>query len=214
MTATRIIAARGAVQVFCVVVHGRAQTPDDMVDLVVRPLDANGVRFALPKSDDAGWYAARAIDPLTATSRAEMAASLKVLDAVVTAARHAAPDLPVLLVGFSQGACLSVEYLMRHGPVVDAVALLTGCRVGVPDNDLPQSDLAALPVYASCGDADPWIPAASFHAMLRDLTRCGARLRTDMLPGRPHTVAAPEIAMIRRMIADLAASRPLLDGAA
>ncbi|MFZ3580656.1 alpha/beta hydrolase [Loktanella sp. DJP18] len=214
MGQSRIIKAEGVADIVCVLVHGRGQSPDDMEQLVVRPLNAAGVHYVLPQSGPTGWYAARAIDPLTDDCRAELGAALDQLDEAVTEAVAMAAGKPVLLAGFSQGACLSVEYLMPEGPVVDAAALLTGCRVGTCGDNLPITDLAGLPVYASCGDADSWIPAASYHDMLGDLTRAGARLRTDMLPGRPHTVAAPEIAMIRRMIADMAAQRPVFDGTA
>ena len=210
MAQTRIIAAQPTARVTCVVVHGRGQSQDDMMDMIVGRLDRSDVRYVLPKSDDVGWYAARAIDPLTDTTRAELQAALTLLDEVMSEA--AAPGLPVLLAGFSQGACLAVEYLMTRGPVPAAAALLTGCRVGTRGDGLPLSDLRGLPVYASCGDDDPWIPAQSHFEMLGDLTRAGARLRMDMFPGRPHDVAPAEIAVLSGMLADLAQVRPLLGG--
>lgn len=179
---------------------------------IVRHLHAPGVRFVLPKSDGPGWYAARAIDPLTTESRGELEQSLSALGTVIDTARSAMAGKPLLLIGFSQGACLSAEYLMRHGPFDGAAALLTGCRVGHRSDNPPIRNLAGMPIYASCGDNDPWIPAAAHYELLADLTRAGARIRTDMVPGRAHEVAPCEIAVLQMMIEDLAAGRAQFEG--
>lgn len=207
-------AAAGDAQVLCVVVHGRGQTQEDMMASIVRRLDVPGVRFVLPKSDGAGWYAARAIDPLTDQTRAEMTAGIDQITALIANAQRGARDCPVMYCGFSQGACLGVEVLMRHPDLVDAACLLTACRIGGPDDDLPLPPLNALPVYASCGDDDPWIPAAAHHAMLHALTQAGARVRADMFPGRPHEITDTEIAAMAEMLRALIADRAVLEGAA
>ena len=180
--------------VTCIVVKGRGQGVADMSRMILSRLDAPGVRFVVPVSDGPGWYTARAIDPLTDVTRGELAASVAVLTGLVAQSRG-----PVVLAGFSQGACLIAEYLFRHGPVSGA-CLFTGCRVGTRADDLPMADLTGMPVYASCGDADPWIPAGAFHDLLSDLTRAGARVRSDMFPGRAHAVTRTELDALAAML--------------
>ena len=215
MAQTRFIGPEAAVaEVLCVVIHGRGQTQDDMEQSIVRRLVAPQVRFVLPKSDGPGWYAARAIDPLTAQTRAELAASLLLVGDVIATARAEVPGKPMMILGFSQGACMAVEHLMAQGAEgVAAAALLTGCRVGHRSDAPGLAALVGLPVYATCGDNDPWIPAADHFDMLGDLTRAGARLRADMFPGRPHEVSAVEIAVVQAMIDDLTAGRAVFGGA-
>jgi phospholipase/carboxylesterase len=118
--------------------------------------------------------------------------------------------VPLVLAGFSQGACLAIEYLMTTSDLPDAAALFTGCRVGLPTDGLPTRDLAGLPVYASCGDEDPWIPADAYFRMLADLTGAGARLRADIFPGRPHTVTDTEIAALSGFLGALRDGTPIL----
>lgn len=197
----------------CVVVHGRGQSQADMMASIVDRLDVPGVRFVLPKSEAAGWYAARAIDPLTDQTRAELADGIRQVADLIVQERQRAVGRPVLLCGFSQGACLSLELLMRHPGRADAACLLTGCRVGAPSDGLPTASLSNVPVYASCGDDDPWIPVDAYERMLATLTRSGARLRTDMFPGRPHQVSDTEIAVLSQMLTSLAGGRPPLSGA-
>lgn len=206
-------AASDDADVLCVVVHGRNQTQQDMMDSIVTRLGVAGVRFALPKSDDVGWYAARAIDPLTDATAAELTHAVDQIATLIKDERQKAPDRPLLLCGFSQGACLSAELLMRHPKLVDAACILTACRVGADTDDLPLLKLDGLPIYASCGDDDPWIPQVAYHRMLVDLTRAQARLRTDMFPGRSHEVTDIEVANVAAMLTALAAGRAPFDSA-
>lgn len=197
-------AAADAAQVICIVVHGRGQSQQDMLDMIVSRVAVPHVRFALPKSVGPGWYDARAIDPLTDHTLIQMHDGVRQIADLIKAERTARPDLPVLLCGFSQGACLSVEVLMCQPQIADAVCLFTACRIGAETDNLPLKQLEGLKIYASCGDDDPWIPAVAHHRMIGDLTRAGARLRTDMFPGRPHTVTDTEIAALSDMLHALA----------
>lgn len=201
-------------KVLCIVVHGRGQTQQDMMASIVDRLNVAGVRYALPKSANAGWYAARAIDPLTDDTLIELHDGIRQIAGLIADEKAMSPACPVLLVGFSQGACMAMELLMCQPSIVDAACLLTACRVGSTADKLPLSALDGLPVYASCGDADPWIPQDAYHRMLGDLTRAGARIRTDMFPRRPHTVTDAEIGNIAAMLRNLAAGRAVLDGGA
>lgn len=197
--------------VICVVVHGRGQSQDDMRAMIVQHCDVPNVRFALPKSDGPGWYEARAVDPLTDITRTELAAGVDQIVALVAELRAEAPHLPLVLCGFSQGACTSMETLMRHPEIADAVCLFTGCRVGAPQDALPLASIPNLPIYASCGDQDPWIPATAFHHMLGELTKAGARLRSDVFPGRGHEVSATENAMLGTILKRVVAGQLVFD---
>lgn len=187
----------------CVFVHGRGQTPEDMADAVIRHLPQD-VAFALPRAEGKSWYAARAIDPLTAATRAELGSSLMQLAGVITTFRDMAPGKPLLLAGFSQGACLSVEHAFTGAQAPDALAALTGCRVGVAADSRATALPPGLPVYLSGADADPWIPVAAFAEAVAAFATQGAALRCDLFPGREHSVSPPEITMLSGMLRDLA----------
>lgn len=189
----------------CVFVHGRGQTPEEMVDQVIRHLPQN-VAYALPRAGGKSWYAARAVDPLTDATRAELSASLAHLHRGIIALRAASPSR-LLLAGFSQGACLSLEHACTGQASPDALAALTGCRVGNATDTRPTALPNGLPVYLTGGDADPWIPVAAFAEAAADLGRQGAALRADLFPGRAHEVSRPEIAMLSAILSDLAKGR-------
>lgn len=191
--------------VACVLIHGRGQTPEDMAEIAAAA-GVDACRFVLPRAAGKSWYSAKAVDPMTDLTEDQLAASLAQVGAAVALAR--AGGRRVLLAGFSQGACMAAEYTARVGRP-DGLCLFTGCRVGRAEGAMP--DLTGLPVYASCGDADPWIPLADFTLAAGDFARAGARVRTDVFPGRGHEVSATEVAMLAGMLADLAAGRTPLE---
>ena len=189
----------------CVLVHGRGQSPEEMQSHMLARLDAPGVAFLLPRAPGASWYTARAVDPLTPDTRAALADGLAGLRALIRDARAAAPGLPLLLAGFSQGACLSLEYAFAGQDAPDALAALTGCRVGGGGDARPERLAPGLPVYLTGSDADPWIPVEAFAEAALALGRSRAALRSDLFPGRAHEVSGAEIAILATMLGDMAA---------
>jgi phospholipase/carboxylesterase len=192
-------------KVQCIFVHGRNQSPEEMEVAVIRHLSTPDIAFHLPRAGDKCWYHGLAVDPRSEATQAELAQSLTGLAALVRRVR--AMGQPVLLGGFSQGACLSLEHAFTGRDGADAVAAFTGCRVGVPGDALPDSLTEGVPVYLTAGSADPWIPLPAFAEAAVGLGRGGARLRADVFPGRVHEVSAAEIAMLDGMLADMAAGR-------
>jgi phospholipase/carboxylesterase len=209
------IGARGPeAKAICVFVHGRGQSPEEMQADVLARLVAPDVAFVLPRAPAGVWWDARAVDPLTSVARAQLSDALDHLAAAVSAARAELPGQPLLLAGFSQGACLSIEYLCAGLPAPDALAAFTGCRVGVPGDARSEAAPSNVPVYLSGSDTDPWIPVSAFADAAQSLGMKGARLRADLFPGRCHEVSDAEIAMLGAILADLAAGRDPSMGAA
>lgn len=196
--------------VLCIFIHGRTQSPEDMMEQVIGRLSVRGVSFCLPRATGKSWYAARATDVLTEPTRKELTASLDYINGLVGTLRQAGgEDKPLLIGGFSQGACLSLEYAMTFGPWDGAMVNLTGCRVGQVTDTRPARDLDGMPVYLTGSDQDPWIPVQAFAEASEALGRARARLRCELFPGRTHQASDMEVAALDAMLQDLAeGSRP------
>lgn len=200
-------------QVICVFVHGRGQSPEAMQESVIQHLSAQGVAYILPRAPNGSWYDARAVDALTDDTRTALAGSLAQIDGLVSAAHTAHPHIPMVIGGFSQGACLALEYAFSNGPWNGALAAFTGCRVGTVSDDRPAKPLETLPVYLTGSDADPWIPLAAFADAAHALGRARARVRADIFPGRAHEPSPAEIAVLNTVLAELASGQtPTLEG--
>ncbi len=191
-----------AAQALCIFLHGRGQTPEEMIADNISRLGHPGIAYVLPRAPGKSWYGARAVDRLTPGTEADLTAAMAI---VASAAAAASSGLPLLLAGFSQGACLALELTLRGHMSPDALAVLTGCRVGTPACHRPVRPLQGLATYISGSDADPWIPPAAFADAAGTLAAHGASLRAESFPGRSHTVSDAEIDVLDAMLATLAA---------
>lgn len=192
--------------VHCVFIHGRTQSPEDMQEQVISKLKATaGVAFVLPRARGNSWYSARATDVLSDDTRHQLEHSIAHIRSLVAGLglgnRH---TKPLVLAGFSQGACLALEYAMRHGPWNGAMLNLTGCRVGTPNCVRPFADLDRLPVYLTGSDKDSWIPVEALAHAASELARARARLHCDVIPDRAHEVSSCEILKLNEILIDLA----------
>jgi len=197
----------------CVFVHGRGQTPEEINDGVIARVDAPDTAFWLPRQAEKAWYTAKAVDPLTEDTRMELSRSLGFLGTIMAEAHSAAAGRPVFLAGFSQGACLSLEYGFAGGHDMDALAAFTGCRVGKLGDKRPASFPADLPVYLSGSDADPWIPVTAFAETTLELGQARTALRSDLFPGRDHQVSDAECRMLATLLRDFTEQRNHIMGA-
>lgn len=194
--------------VACLILHGRGQTPEEMLRDVLNRVGLPLVHYRLPGAAGKSWYDARAVDPLTDATRAQVSAALDQVGAGLAAlADQGFPPQRIVLAGFSQGACVALEYALQRGAAFGGLCLHTACRVGGATGG---ERLQGLPVYAGCGDADSWIPFGHFITGLADLGAAGARLRADIFPGQPHLVCEAEIAVLRALLQAVATGQEVL----
>lgn len=203
----RLGASGSGVRALCVLVHGRGQSPEEMDRLILQRLNAPDVAFALPRAARGAWYDARAVDALTAPTRTQLDEALDLLSVEIAALRGDHPGVPLLLAGFSQGACLSIEYVCRGQGLPESLVALTGCRVGTSACARPDAAPPGLPIYLSGSNSDPWIPLDAMMDAARNLGSRGVNLRADVFPGRAHETSDAEIAMLQSMLFDLAEGR-------
>jgi phospholipase/carboxylesterase len=204
---TSLGVAADRAKVLCIFVHGRNQSPEEMETAVIRRLTASDAAYVLPRALDKCWYNALAVDARSDITTDELGRSLSDLRGLVGRVRGMSPGVPLVLAGFSQGACLALEHAFGGTDSPDAVVAFTGCRVGVPSDARPTGLMSGLPVYLSAGGADPWIPLHAFAEAVTELGRAGAKLRADVFPGRAHEVCDAEVAMLDRVLSDMAAGR-------
>jgi phospholipase/carboxylesterase len=183
----------------CIVVHGRGQSPAMMQEHIVARMKVRDICFLLPAAPSGSWYDARAIEALSDKTRQQMQQSLEIVGEVMAQAKSSGK--PVMLIGFSQGACLSMEYAFANGGWNGALACLTGCRVGDVRDGRPLELLNGMSVYLTGSDADPWIPIAGFAVAAGNFGAAGARLHCDVFPGRQHEVSDAEIKVLDEMLA-------------
>lgn len=179
--------------VAAILVHGRDRDPEEMRDLA-RRLDLPGIRFLFPRAPGRTWYPVRYYDAREANEPALTRAIETYGGLVDTLLAQGRPPERLVLGGFSQGACLTAELLMRRPRRYGAAILWTGGLIGPDGTHWPApAGLAGLPVYLSSSETDDWVEPGRVRQTEAWLARCGAAVELAMLAERDHRVSDAEI---------------------
>ena len=190
-----------------VLLHGRGGTPEEMIALADR-LRLDGCRWVAPAAATGSWYPHRFMEPLEANEPFLTRAIEECDRAVDEASEHGRiPPARIVVLGFSQGACLATEYALRHPGRCGALVMFTGGLIGPPGTPwrlaTPATTLGGLPVLLTGSDADEWVPEARVHETASVLTALGADVRCHIYAGRDHIVSDEEIVEAREFIKQL-----------
>src|SRR5204863_2441092 len=111
------------------------------------------------------------------------------------------PEERTLLLGFSQGACLTLEFAARHARRYAGVFGLSGGLIGPPGTPRDYSGtFDGTPVFLGCSDVDAHIPVERVHESADVFRAMGAAVDERIYPGMGHTVTGDEIATVTRIL--------------
>jgi phospholipase/carboxylesterase len=183
-----------------ILLHGRGGSAEDILSLAPEMYDERFAYLA-PQAANHTWYPYSFLAPLE-QNEPFLSSALGKLRLVVDEALAAGIARERIFVcGFSQGACLSSEFVARHPARYGGVVAFTGGLIGPPDMDLRHpGSLEGTPVLFSSGDPDPHVPWSRVEASAKQFSAMSAQVRAERYPGRPHTVLPQEIAAARRIL--------------
>lgn len=191
-----------AARAVVVAIHGRGAGPDDILSLAPS-IDRDDVAYLAPAAAGRSWYPQRFIAD-TALNEPHLGSALRRIAALVgDVAAAGIPHDRIVLLGFSQGACLSGEFVARHPRRWGGLVMLSGGLIGPPGTtwDTPGT-LDGTPVFIGCSDVDAHIPLDRVEESADVLTRMGGTVTLRIYPGMGHTVNRDEIEHARRAIDD------------
>jgi phospholipase/carboxylesterase len=195
----------GQARAAMVMVHGRGATAEDILELSVE-LNRTGFAYLAPQAANNSWYPQSFLAPI-ASNEPWLSSALDRLSTVLQRVEEGGiPRERTILLGFSQGACLALEFAARHAQRYGGVAALSGGLIG-PDGtprDYPGS-FAGTPVFLGCSDRDPHIPKGRVQQSAEVLRRLGADVTMRLYPNMGHMVNQDEIDFVGGMMAALIA---------
>lgn len=191
-------------KVAVVMLHGRGATAESILDLA-EPLATPGVAYLAPRAAGGSWYPYRFMEPIQRNEPHLSAALATVGEAIQQLVAAGVPAERIVLLGFSQGACLALEYAARHGHRYGGVVGLSGGLIGPPGTrwDFPAT-LDGTPVFLGCSDVDFHIPKERVDESAEILRRLGGAVTEEIYPGMGHTINQQEIEWVRDLLAGLA----------
>jgi predicted esterase len=184
-----------------ILVHGRGDSAGGILGLV-DAFDAPDVAWLAPEASGHTWYPYSFLSPI-AHNEPGISSGLRVIESLV--ARLAAAAIPperVVLMGFSQGACLAQEFAARHARRYHAIVGLSGGLIGPAGTPRDYSgSFEGTPVFLGCSDIDPHIPLERVHESALVFKRMGAVVDERIYPRMGHTVNDDEIAAVQKLLA-------------
>lgn len=190
-------------------VHGRGDSARGISQLAdVLPLD--DAVIAAPQATGNTWYPYSFLAPL-AMNEPGLSSGISVIgDIVDQLVERGLPSSAIVLIGFSQGACLVAEFVARNPRRYAGLAVLSGGLIGSGDRDdhQPPADklfeydghLDGTPVFLGCSDIDPHIPWARVEQSAEVFKRLGASVDLQQYPGMGHTVNYDELRRVSGLI--------------
>lgn len=181
-------AARAAM----ILVHGRGASAADIMT-VGSELMHPGFAYLAPEAAGYAWYPNPFTAPLE-SNEPHLSSALELLESLMSTVTAHVPPRRLILLGFSQGACLTLEFAARNARRYGGVIAFSGGLIG-PDGtprDYP-GDFEHTPVFIGCSDVDPHIAKDRVIEAGDVLKGMGADVTVRLYPNMPHTVNADEI---------------------
>jgi predicted esterase len=190
-----------------VMVHGRGASAESILTLADE-FDQTGFTYLAPQAAGGTWYPNRFLAP-TVSNEPWLSSALAAVDQVVAKVGAAGISHErIIILGFSQGACLALEYAARNAQRYGGIVGLSGGLIGADDEPRHDSgNFAGAPIFLGCSEVDFHIPQQRVQHAADALKALGGNVTMRLYPNMDHTVNQDEIEFVRNMMAALAERR-------
>jgi predicted esterase len=183
-----------------IMIHGRGASAEDILQLA-REFRATDIAYLAPQASGHTWYPYSFLSPIE-QNEPGITSGLRVIEGLIAAVGQQGIDSDrVVLMGFSQGACLSLEFAARHARQYAAIVGFSGGVIGPPGTPRDYAGIFnGTPVFLGCSDVDPHIPLDRVRETAAIFRRMGASVDERIYPGMGHTVSSDELEAANAML--------------
>jgi predicted esterase len=183
-----------------VLLHGRGATAESILALHGELLLPT-IAAVAPQAAGYSWYPHSFLAPIEANQPFLDSALRRIEGIVDQLLDSGVPTNKIALLGFSQGACLTTEYVARHPRRYGAVIAFTGGLIGPPGTPREYAgSLAGTSVFLGTSDPDAHVPFERVQETAAVFKRMGADVDLRRYPGMPHTINEEELAAARSLL--------------
>lgn len=189
-----------------VMLHGRGAGPENIFDLVPR-LDRPQFRYVAPAAPNRTWYPFSFMAEMAKNEPHLSLALAQVRGVVDETVAGGVPREHIVLLGFSQGACLASEFMIRHAGRYGGLIAFSGGAIGPAGTTWHPGVFGGTPMFFGCSDVDAHVPESRVRETADMCARAGARVTTQIYPGMGHLINDDEIAHAQRLLDAVAEGR-------
>jgi len=187
-----------------ILLHGRGASAADILGLAGE-LYLPDVAYLAPEAANHTWYPNSFMAPIEENEPWLSSALKKVGGVVNEVLSTGLLREKIVIAGFSQGACLTTEFVARHPARYGAVIALTGGLIGPPGHRFEyRGSLHGTPTFFGSGDPDPHVPWERVKLSAEIYTKMDAVVMLERYPGMLHTISHAELLHVKTLIKKLA----------
>ena len=183
-----------------VMIHGRGASAESILELALE-LQQPGFIYLAPQAAGNTWYPNSFLAPISSNEPGLSSGLVTIANVLAQLKEAAIPIERTMILGFSQGACLSLEFVARNARRYRGVVGLSGGLIG-PDGT-PRDytgSLEGTPIFLGCSDIDPHIPKERVEFSAEIMRKLGGDVTARLYPKMGHTVNRDEVRFIRTMM--------------
>ena len=187
-----------------IVIHGRGDSAHGILSLAPE-LRSPHSTFLAPQATGHSWYPQGFMAPMD-RNEPWLSSALARIRAALDTVAEVVPKERTVLMGFSQGACLALEFAARNTGTYGGVVAFSGGLIGPDGTDRDYlGALEGTPVFLGCSDIDPHIPVGRVHDSADIMDALGGTVEKRIYPGMGHTVNEDEITWARHLLSAVGA---------
>lgn len=183
-----------------IMLHGRGGSAEDILSLSSY-LEVEGFALLAPQATNHSWYPHSFLVP-PAQNEPWLSSALQWLNEIEQDLNaKGIPSDKIYFLGFSQGACLSLEYTTRNAKKYGGVVAFTGGLIGDKlYTENYQGDFEKTPVFIGTSDPDPHVPVERGEASAEMTQKMNADTTVKIYKDRGHTISQQEVDIVNQLI--------------
>lgn len=183
-----------------ILIHGRGGSAKEFLSLANR-LNTSDFAVLAPQATDFTWYPNSFLAPVT-QNEPEYSSAIEILKELLEEIKETGiASENIYFAGFSQGACLTLEFVTRNAQRFGGIAAFTGGLIGDKINTENYSgDFNGTPVFIGTGDPDPHVPVERVEDSAEILREMNASVEVKIYKNRPHTISEDELKLANNFI--------------
>jgi phospholipase/carboxylesterase len=186
-----------------ILVHGRGGNAFDILSLSVQ-LNVDAFALLAPQAINNTWYPYSFMAPAN-DNEPWLSSAIQVIDNLVNEITdNGIPVENIFITGFSQGACITLEYAARNAKKYGGIIAFTGGLIGDTINrNNYKGNFQSTPIFIGTSDVDLHVPLERVYATANILKDMGANVLQKVYQGMGHTINQDEIATVNKQILSL-----------
>lgn len=183
-----------------IMLHGRGGSAEDILSLATH-LTVNDFTLLAPQATNNTWYPYSFLAP-SQQNEPWLSSALQLLKEMVNDLQvEGVPTNNIYFLGFSQGACLMLEFVTRNATRYGGLVAFTGGLIG--DKIYPENyngDFTCTPVFIGSSNPDMHVPVERVYATTNILKNMNADVTEKLYAGMAHTINQDEIDQANKLI--------------